>query len=90
MSKTIWKFELATVDFQTIRMPEGAELLTVQLQNGLPCLWALVDPASKIDLVNIDIFGTGHQMSEGKRNYIGTYQLMGGGLVFHVFQNFNS
>jgi len=34
-----------------------------------------------------EIFGTGHNVPEnGNRKYIGTYQLMGGGLVFHCFE----
>ena len=90
MSKTIWKFELEPIDFQTLEVPEGAQFLTIQTQNGTPCLWALVQPDAKKYLVGIGTYGTGHPIPDGERNYIGTYQLMGGGLVFHVFQNFNA
>ena len=90
MNKTIWKFELKTTDTQKLEMPVGAEILTVQAQNERPCLWALVDPTEKKETRLFDIFGTGHpihcDMSIGRR-YIGTYQLNGGSLVFHVFEN---
>ena len=33
MKKTIWKFELEVTDKQFVRMPQEAELLSVQTQN---------------------------------------------------------
>ena len=91
MAKTIWKFELETTDNQTIEMPIGSKILTVQTQNGKVCLWALVDPTVIKVKVFIDIFGTGHEIHYGEniiRNYLGTYQLQNGDLVFHVFERF--
>lgn len=41
----IWKFKLAITDIQEIKIPEGAELLSVAKQNGNLCLWAMVDPS---------------------------------------------
>ncbi len=69
-------------------MPIGAELLTVQIQGGKPCLWAMVDPAKDQSERHIEIFGTGNPIEESilERKYIGTYQLHGGSLVFHVFE----
>ncbi len=46
---SIWKFNLQTIDKQEIQMPVGAELLTVQIQNGEPCLWARVDTNEMIE-----------------------------------------
>jgi hypothetical protein len=84
--KTIWKFELQASESQ-IEMPEGAEILTLQMQNGVPCIWALVDPAEPIQKRYFEIFGTGHPIPQGVfkiRKYINTYQVSG--LVFHVFE----
>jgi len=67
-------------------VPEGAEILTIQTQYNLPCIWALVNPDAKKVPVQIEIFGTGHPIPEGNRKYIGTYQLHNGSLVFHAFQ----
>lgn len=53
MNKTIWKFELETTGNQTLKMPIGAEILSVQTQFDKPCLWALVEPnAEKEDRVS--------------------------------------
>lgn len=83
----IWKYELSTTDDQTIKMPMGAEILTVQMQHRKPCIWALVNTTAKLTERNIEIFGTGNPISVvGERKYIGTYQLLDGGLVFHVFE----
>ena len=87
---TIWKFLIDTTDMQEIEMPEGAEILTVQLQHGKPCLWAIVNPeAACRQNRRIETFGTGHLMSEQARRYVGSYQLYGGDLVFHVFEAIN-
>ena len=89
MKKTIWKFELETTDNQTIEMPANAEILTVQTQAQKPYLWALIDPTEKKEKRLIEIFGTGHDLHYDigvSRNYLGTYQIEGGSLVFHVFE----
>jgi hypothetical protein len=89
MKKVIWKFELETTDNQEIEMPIGAEILTMQTQNEIPCIWALVDPKAEKETRTFEIFGTGHPIYYDmgvSRNYISTYQLHGGTLVFHVFE----
>jgi hypothetical protein len=88
MNKTIWKYELKIDDLQNVIMPIGAEILSVQMQNETPCLWALVNPDEKdTDARYIETFGTGHPVAYdmgGTREFIGTYQTRG--LVFHVFE----
>lgn len=86
---TIWKYSLAVLDHQVIRMPRGAMVLTVQAQNGEGCLWALVD----VDEPMVDrifaVFGTGHFLRKAeweKLHYIGTYQMLDGVLIWHVFE----
>lgn len=88
-SATIWKFSLQTKDHQTIQMPRGAQLLTVQAQGGdCPSLWAKVNPLLPKDPRHIRIVGTGHPI-DFQGTYLGTYQLAGGALVFHVFEIVN-
>jgi len=88
MNKTIWKYELKIDDLQNVTMPIGAEILSVQMQNDTPCLWALVNPDEKeTDARNIETFGTGHPVTYDMgvtRKFIDTYQTRG--LVFHVFE----
>jgi hypothetical protein len=87
MKKTIWKYEL-TPDKLSIEMPKDAEILSVQMQNDIPCVWALVNPENKVKEKVIEIFGTGHEMyCDGiSRKFIGTFQMHGGLLVFHLFE----
>jgi len=40
MKKTTWKYPLEITDEQNLMMPEGAEILTAQMQGGTLCLWA--------------------------------------------------
>ena len=84
--KTMYKYQLNVTDFQTIQMPKGAKILTVQVQSAYgPCLWALVDPTQELENVKIRIAGTGHPIEEDIVKHIGTFQLQGGALVFHAF-----
>jgi hypothetical protein len=87
MKKTIWKYEL-TPGKLSIEMPKDAEILSVQMQNDIPCVWALVNPENKVKEKVIEIFGTGHEMHcDGiSRKFIGTFQMHGGLLVFHLFE----
>ena len=86
---TIWKFPIKTTDVQKVKMPQGAQILCVQVQHDTPCLWALVHgPNSRAKERLIRIFGTGHEVEfPGGLVYIGTYQMQGGALVFHVFED---
>lgn len=89
MNKTIWKYQLDTTDKQTITMPFGAEILSVQMQGLNPCMWVLVNPSKELEDRYIEIYGTGHIIGCDMgidRAYIGTYQVSGNQLVFHVFE----
>ena len=83
---TIWKFPLKTTGTQEIKIPQEAELLTIQVQNDEPHLWALVDTANSIESRKIDIYNTGQVLHDVNRKYIGSYQLFKGCLMHHVFE----
>ena len=84
--KEIWKFPLEVTDEQRIEMPEASDILCVQVQRGQPCVWASVIPdAAKVKRL-FAIYGTGHPRKVKQADqYVGTFQLQGGALVFHVF-----
>jgi hypothetical protein len=88
--KRIYKYELGAVRPQTIWLPKGAEILTAQGQHGRNvCIWALIDPEQPDEQRSFEIFATGENVHVDmgvKRNYIGTAQLEGGKLIFHVFE----
>lgn len=84
----IWKWTLAVTDVQTIQMPVGATVLTVQVQGEEPQIWALVDETiHRYTSRKFAAYGTGNPMPDGDPGrYVGTYQIHGGALVFHVFE----
>ena len=87
--QTIYKYALEVTDKQRVNLPKGAEILTVQEQYGVPCIWAQVDTTSPPEERIFETFGTGHEMPIDMgidRKYIGTYQIQGGSLVFHLFE----
>lgn len=82
----IWKWRIDVTDMQTVIMPIGAKLLDVQMQNGECCIWALCDHTAPTEPRTIAIYGTGNQMPEDHGEYIATFQMRGGALVFHAFE----
>jgi hypothetical protein len=86
MSKGIYKYPVPVTASFTLDMPRGAEVLTVQVQHGEPVLWALVDVAASLERREFAVHGTGHEMPEGERRYVGTFQLEGGHFIGHLFE----
>ena len=41
--KRIWKYQLKIDECQTIELPEGFKILSIDIQHGEICLWTLVD-----------------------------------------------
>jgi len=87
MAQTIWKLPLPMADELRLQMPQGAEILCVQLQAGIPTIWVRCDDdpafAGRVHRV-LQWRGTGHN-ADGTGAYVGTVQLEGGALVFHLF-----
>jgi hypothetical protein len=84
----IWKYQLAGIDKQTVMMPTGSKLLDVQMQKDACCLWVLCDEGEQLKERIIAIYGTGHPMPDDPGDYIATFQMMDGSLVFHAFEIF--
>lgn len=87
MRNTIYKYPLEIKDEQVVMLPTGAKILTVQAQMDKPCIWAMVNPTAPNNMaLTIRIFGTGHTIKDSDSlEYIGTFQIYGGRLVFHAF-----
>ena len=86
MSKRIYKYPLQVTDEQEIRAPIGMKPLSVQVQNGRPFLWALVDPGAGDVMHSVYVHGTGHELAGNYADrFVGTFQLEGGAFVGHVF-----
>jgi hypothetical protein len=82
----IWKFPLLVTDLQSVALPAGAKLLSVQAQGDMPQLWALVDEMAAIEHRTFATYGTGDPIPSDPGAYVGTYQIRGGTLVLHVFE----
>jgi len=88
-TQMIWKFELPIEDRVAIAMPSQSEVLSVQMQGDRPFVWALVDPKEPLVPCLFAVRGTGHPIDipiEEDWKFIGTFQMRGGALVFHVFR----
>ena len=85
MPKTIWKFDVLP-GREAIPMPEGAKILDIQVQNGAPVIWAIVDPEKKAKSRFLYVYGTGHMIPDDPGKYVGTFQFPNDGLVFHAFE----
>lgn len=84
--ETICKFTLEITDEQTINLPVGFQVLTVQMQNGQLCLWALVDPSQPTITHTAFVVGTGNPCDHvAGYAYVGTVQERS--FVRHVFIN---
>jgi hypothetical protein len=85
--RTIYKYPIEVVDEQIVKMPQFSKILTVQLQRNHVCIWAEVETDEPIVDYELFIFGTGHEIPPYlKKRYIGTFQLLGGDLVFHLYE----
>ena len=84
--KTIWKFPLFIDGQETcsIKMPRGAEILTIQPQNVYYTLWALVNPALPKEIRQFTIKDTGWEFDDYDLKYISTHQV--GNVVGHIFE----
>lgn len=84
---TIWKTALKVADVQDIEVPAGAEMLCARDQYEEVVVWYRCDPDQPKESRRIAIVGTGHNAPTAEQGrYIGTAFLLGGQLVFHVFE----
>lgn len=89
--KKIFKYKLQVTSKQTIEMPVGAEILSVQFQRQDLFVWALVDPDAEKEGRVFDIFGTGEDVPAvdapgASRKHLATLQVQNGSFVCHVFE----
>ncbi len=82
----IWKWPIEVTDTQVIDVPNGARFLDVQMQGEHCCVWALCDQHAPRSERHIAIYGTGNPMPDAPGEYIATFQMAGGALVFHAFE----
>lgn len=88
MGYTIWKYAVPVRGAFQLEMPRDARVLSVQIQNGEPQVWVVVDADAPTEMRAFRVFGTGHPIdaSPDIMRYVGTFQLYDCALVFHLFE----
>ena len=82
----VWKYDVEPDEFE-LMMPRGAKVLSVGVQQNRVQMWALVDPDEPMVQHRFRLAGTGHQIKDpDELRFVGTFQMHGGALVFHLFQ----
>ena len=83
---TIWKYELPMVGLFTLDLPVGAIPLSVQMQHKKPFLWVLLHSTGTTEKRTFLLTGTGHEIKELDLEFTGTFQMLDGDFVFHLFE----
>lgn len=81
----IFKYPVFLQDEFSIDLPVGAQILSVQVQGGKPVLWALIDIDAPLKECTFFVVGTGNPVKNGEKQFVGTFQMYDGQLVFHLF-----
>jgi hypothetical protein len=87
--KTIHKYPVPIDrDYFDLELPEGAEILTVQVQRDQVCLWCTVNTERARQFKHtFRLAGTGHELDNDELlKYIGTFQLNQGWVIGHLFE----
>lgn len=87
--KKVFKYTLTWDDYPTVVMPQGAEILHFDDQNGEACIWCLVEPDNTKITYRFRLAGTGHPIDidvEDRLHHIGTAKFRGDMMVFHLFE----
>lgn len=85
--KTIYKYSVRRGIF-TVDMPREAKLLSVQLQRGVPVVWAIVETTNAPERRILACLETGGFIDPSvltSMSYVGTFQMHDGDLVMHLF-----
>ena len=84
--KRVFKYPLSIAGETTIEMPKGANVLTIQVQRREPYIWAMVEDDAPMEARAFCVRGTGHTFNGREGRYVGSFQLLDGDLVFHLFE----
>ncbi len=81
--KAVYKYQMAGLRDQWVTLPDGAKILKCDFQNGILCLWALVDQNAMSTARFFKVLGTGWFDEVDDFDFVGTvFQDM---FVWHVF-----
>lgn len=81
----VFKYSLPILGETEVMMPIGARVLSIDLQRGVPQIWALVNDGNDLEKRCFLIAATGEKITYVAPLFIGTIQ-MDNGFVFHCFE----
>jgi len=88
---TIWKFAIRLDETAQVKMPQGARLLSVAMQHGLLCVWAVVEESAPQVTRTLYVRGTGHPLGAAQaKDYVGTAHDVEHAFVWHVFDGWEA
>ena len=82
--KVIKEFEINPSNKTQINLPTGYIVLSVELKKNKPCLFVLVDPYNKYEIVTFQICVSNKNIRDGW-GYVGTFQGTDGN-YYHLFK----
>lgn len=89
MTDRVFKYDLDATPDQRLLMPLGAKVLDAQVQNGVLCVWAAVDPNAQPEVRRFRLIGTGEEVPSDAIGHVVTFQASGPhgeAFVFHLFE----
>lgn len=84
----VYKYPFECTDMFSIKLPITYKVLSVQTQHDTPYIWILVDETQEVtQVLRFRMAGTGNVLPSDifMWKFVGTFQLHGGQLVFHLF-----
>lgn len=85
--KTIHKYTLHGTGETIVQGHAGARFLSAGNQPGVIVVWAEVDDEMYLTNYNLCVYGTGWELSENEKRFIGTVQDTDG-YVWHIYEEF--
>jgi hypothetical protein len=71
----VHKYPFRIEDRFILSLPLGFQILKVECQAGIPCIWALVNPGCPTESVPFRIYGTGHSIKISEiGDHVATFQ----------------
>jgi hypothetical protein len=82
--KTIWKYEIAITDRQTLKVPCGGKAIHVGMDpSGAECIWFEVETENNEYYTTIFVVCTGNPIPQEATQHVGS--LVRGWMVWHVY-----
>ncbi len=83
----IFKYKVEIKSEFIIEMPEGSEVLCVEVQRDAPYIWVMCDSSRRKEMRIFGVKATGQDFGDADRtDYIGSFLLDGGSFVGHLFE----